>query len=342
MEKSERIELIQQIEQRTDSKVLVYFTGDKQTFETKIGNDVIPLFYQHLEKIGVQDKITLILYTNGGITNSGFGIVNLIREYCKNFCVIVPFKCLSTGTLITLGADEILLSKVGQLSPIDPSTFHPLGPTQSQPIQGMPPQTISINVEDVMGYFELARDDAKINPDNMVEIFKTLASNVHPVVLGAVKRAENQVRYMANTLLKFHCTDEKRNTKITNELLKERFSHQYLITRREAKSIGLPIGDISPIESLVMKLYGKYSDYLDLQSEFNPDQLLGKESQVSTTINQAIIESAGLTDVYRTSLELTSIPITINRSRPSISEGSPSIISRQIQEKRILQGWTRI
>ena len=120
-----------------------------------------------------------MLYTNGGITNAGFAIVNLIREYCDKFNIIVPFKCHSTGTLIALGADEILMSKVGQLSPIDPSTFHALGPKDQT--SGII-QPISINVEDIMGYFELAKDDAKIDSNNMIEAFKILATNIHPVL----------------------------------------------------------------------------------------------------------------------------------------------------------------
>ena len=62
MGKAERIKLIRQIEHDTGSRILVYFTGDQPTFETKIGNDAIPLFYEHLEKIKAQEKITLMLY----------------------------------------------------------------------------------------------------------------------------------------------------------------------------------------------------------------------------------------------------------------------------------------
>ena len=339
MEKADRVKIIREIEEFTHSKVLVYFTGDKQTFETRIGNDVIPLFYDHLEKIGQQEKITLMLYTNGGITNAGFGIVNLIREYCTKLCVVVPFKCLSTGTLMALGADEILMSKVGQLSPIDPSTLHKLGPQITPPMPGMAPQSIPINVEDVMGYFELAREDAKIDPENMTEIFKTLARSIHPVVLGAIKRAENQVQYMANALLKFHCADQAKNSKIIDELLKQRFSHQYLITRQEAKAIGLPIGDISKIESLVMNLYRDYSNYLGLQSNHQPDRILGNKNQVSATINQAVIESVGMTDVNKTDLELVAVADTAAVLQHS--SGSPKVIARQIQENRIPRGWVR-
>ena len=219
-----------------------------------------------------------MLYTNGGITNAGFAIVNLIREYCDKFNIIVPFKCLSTGTLIALGADEILMSKVGQLSPIDPSTFHALGPKDETSEITQP---VPINVEDIVSYFELAKDDAKIDPNNMIEAFKILAANIHPAVLGAVKRAELQVRYMANTPLRFHCTDDAKNSKIVNELLKERFSHQYLITRREARDIDLPIGDISSIEGSVMGLYKQYEDLLGLRSNFNPNRILGSAAQKS-------------------------------------------------------------
>ena len=275
-----------------------------------------------------------MLYTNGGITNAGFAIVNLIREYCDKFNIIVPFKCHSTGTLIALGADEILMSKVGQLSPIDPSTFHALGPKDQT--SGII-QPISINVEDIMGYFELAKDDAKIDSNNMIEAFKILATNIHPAVLGAIKRAELQVSYMANTLLRFHCTDDTKNSKIVNELLKERFSHQYLITRREAKDIGLPIGDISDIESSVMGLYKQYEGLLGLQSNFNPNQILGNAIQKSLDVNQAILENAEMTHTHRTSVELTEMKIAVPSPPGSISQ--PNIIQRQIQESRTPLGW---
>lgn len=340
MGKDERLDLIKTIEEHTNSRVMVYFTGDRRSFETKIGNDVIPLFYEHLDAIGHQKKITLMLYTLGGITNAGFGLVSLIREYCDEFDVIVPFKCLSTGTLMVLGANRIFMSKVGQLSPIDPSTFHNLGPREQLP--GMLPQSIPINVEDVMGYFELARDDAKIDPNNMTEVFKILASKIHPVTLGAIKRAENQVAYMASTLLRFHSTRKQRNAKIVNELLKERFSHQYLITRREAEGLGLPIGDISPIEEAVMTLYREYASFLDLGSDFLPEQILGGSDQKSVDVNQAVVESTQMSHTYRTVLELFVTSQDDTQRHPSPHDGHPDPhIMRQIQQNVRSVGWIK-
>jgi hypothetical protein len=51
-----------------DSKPLVYVTGDRQGFETQIGGDVIDLFIDQLDKIGVVKKLSLYLYTRGGDT----------------------------------------------------------------------------------------------------------------------------------------------------------------------------------------------------------------------------------------------------------------------------------
>ena len=44
MGKKERIELIKKIEEVTDSKVLVYVTGDRQGLETRISSDAFHLF----------------------------------------------------------------------------------------------------------------------------------------------------------------------------------------------------------------------------------------------------------------------------------------------------------
>lgn len=332
MNKGDRINLIKQIEKKTDSTVLVYFTGDRPRFETRIGNDVIPKFYEHLSKIGHQEKITLIIYTLGGITNAGFGIVNLIREYCNKFDVIVPFKCYSTGTLIALGANQILMSKVGQLSPIDPSTIHPLGPSiPSNP--GLPPKNAPINVEDVMGYFQLAKENGGVRAEDMVKVFNMLADKIHPVVLGAIKRSELQVEYMAKSLLKLHCDDDEKISKMINELLRERFSHQYLITRREAKNIGLSIGDIGSIEDLVMQLYEKYAEFLGLNDSSDPLVLSKNTNQKDTTINQAVIESTTFTDTF--SSELSIHPIPVNMQTP------PNIQGTEVEISITPNGWTR-
>lgn len=75
-----RIELYRQLEEALDSKVLVYVTSDRTGFETQIAQDVIDLFINHLDKIGITEKISLYLYTRGGDTAAAWNIVNLLRQ----------------------------------------------------------------------------------------------------------------------------------------------------------------------------------------------------------------------------------------------------------------------
>ena len=104
---SARTELLRQIEEDRGSKVVLYATGDRGGLETRIGQDVIDLFVDHLDEIGPVPKISLVLYTSGGSTSAAWNLVNLIRMFCDDFEVVTPSKCMSAGTLISLGAEAV-------------------------------------------------------------------------------------------------------------------------------------------------------------------------------------------------------------------------------------------
>ena len=96
--------------------------------ETQISTDVLEYFSDHLDKIGKVEKISLFLYTQGGDTMAAWSLVNLIRQFCEKFEIIIPSKARSSGTIISLGADEIIMTKQATLGPIDPSLNNPLNP----------------------------------------------------------------------------------------------------------------------------------------------------------------------------------------------------------------------
>src|SRR3989344_2937480 len=124
----ERNELFKSLEKERDSRVVAYITGDRPPFSTRIAADVVPLLSDLLERIGKAKKISLFLYTSGGDMLAPVRIVKLIRHHCDSFEVIIPYKAHSAGTLIALGADAIVMGKLGELTPVDPSTGHPFNP----------------------------------------------------------------------------------------------------------------------------------------------------------------------------------------------------------------------
>lgn len=156
-----RIELYKQIETERKSKLLVYITSTRSGLETQIANDILPKFTEHLDKLGDTDKITLYLYTNGGNTLAAWSLVNLIRSFCKNFEVIIPANCFSSGTLICLGSDSIVMTKQATLGPIDPSVNGPFNP--NVPGINDPNAKLPVSVEFVNAYVEMAKETFGIN-----------------------------------------------------------------------------------------------------------------------------------------------------------------------------------
>lgn len=329
------IKIIKEIQDIRKSKMLVYITGDRRRFETKIGMDVFPMIYEHLSQIGDVKKLDLLIYSTGGITMAGFGLVNLLREFCKEFNVLIPFKALSAATLICLGANEIIMGKLGQLSPIDPSIPHPLGPSIQNPIKPQVKQTIPISVEDVSAYIELAKDSGLKKEKSIQLVFDKLTNSVNPLALGAVHRKKEQIKFLADYLLSYHLKDVNQRKMIINTLIKERFSHNYLIGRNEAKNIlKLNIIDIDiNLEKLIMDLFNEYSEILLLNEEFSEEIFLGKENQKTGIFNRAIIQSENLIHAFQTQSTFQRHKIH-DPKRPIPQIGYSQLILRQ--------GWIKV
>ena len=310
MSMHDRTSIISPIEKALYTKLIAYLTGDRQGMPTQIGSDAVPLFRRHLESIGEVESISLFLYSRGGDTNVPWRLVSLIREYCEQFNVIVPFRAHSAATLLSLGADNIYMSKMAELSSIDPSvanTFNPPDPAN-------PAARVAISVEDVNAYKDLARrfgigeDKAELN----AQVFLALASKIDPLALGNVERSYNQIRKLAEDLLHMHMESDDKNQKcivsIVDTLTQRLYSHQHLINRKEAKRIGLKVEAVDkPLEEIMWKLFADYSTEMLLDQAFNAPRLLGSQSTARIDLRRAFVESSSLTDAFITTGQIVKL-----------------------------------
>ena len=336
MEKEQRHEQLRQIERARGSRAIAYITGDRENAGTKIGMDVFPFFYQVLSKIGPTPKIDILLYSTGGATMAAWGLANLIKEFCDEFSVLIPFKAHSTATLLALGANEIVMGRLGQLSPVDPTVTSPFNPQLApNPLQPLP-QLLPVSVEDVVAYLELAKQEAGLESEaSMVEIFKKLSDNIQPMALGSVYRAKEQIKLLSKRLLCFHMDDEKEDKKIQTiikALTRELFSHDYLIGRREAKEtikLKVTIPDQS-LEAVIWTAFSAYASAIELFVPYNSSVALGTADQQVVTVNGAYIESTDAGFVHRTVRE-------VRRFGRGDVPGMPQVAG--IGEQVLNQGW---
>lgn len=331
MNRQARIDLIHEIEEERGSKVLVYITGDRAGLQTKIGVDTFPFLAEHLEEFNEPERIDLFLYSTGGVTMAGYSLVNLIRENCQSFGVLIPFKALSCATLVTLGADDIVMTKTGQLSPIDPLITHPLGPSISVG-PGGPRQVLPVSVEDIFNYVNLAKEELGITDvDSLERVLENLSQKVHPLILGMGYRLREQSEFLARTLLSTHMDDENKISNIIEKLTRGRFSHNYIFNRKEVKEIlKLPIIDSASVESKVSSLFREYQQILQLANPHSRELAIGDSEEARRSFNRAIIESENRTHVFRSEKLFRRIEFPI---------GNTNVMTSQVIEQNIHDGW---
>ncbi len=299
-QQNNRLNLIGELQEKLNSSLICYITGDRENLNTRIAPDVIRVFYRHLESVGPKERITLFLYTRGGDVLTPWRLVNLIREYCSHFSVLVPFRTYSAGTLICLGADEIIMGKMGELSPIDPSVanaFNPEDPNNKL-------ARIPVSVEDVSSYIGLAQEMAGVKKEEEItEVFLRLSKKVHPLALGNVHRNYSLIRSLGRKLLELHSKEESSEQikQMIDNLTEQLYAHNYMIPRSEAKnSIKLKVFEPpQDIERLMWSLYEYYEHDLKLIEPFNPSLLLkDHEQQVDFEATGGIIESLEKLDMF--------------------------------------------
>jgi hypothetical protein len=340
----DREKLIKQIENIRKSRVITYLTSDRQgPISARIAMDVIPLISKHLRMIGKTENIDLFLYSAGGDTMVPWRLVSMMREYCDKFSVLIPYKAHSAATMISLGADEIVMSDLSEISPIDPSTaniFNPQDPHNPQ-------NKIPISVEDVMAYFDLAKNKFGIkNDEDLARVFnKFVESNpqIHPLALGNINRTHNLIRILAKRLLKSHKLPLKEDEieKIVDYFTEKLYSHQYFIGRKEAKE-DLGVTTIQYADNILSKamtdLYEEYKEEMGLGINiWNPENELGVNAvQNRKTYKIAFIESVQLSNFFESIIDYRKQQVNIVQQTP---QGPIQVPQEQVGFKIVGQGW---
>ena len=330
----DRKKLYRRIERDRNTKVIAFVTSDRTGMEAQIAQDCIDAFVDLLESIGPTNRISLMLHTAGGQTLAAWRLVNLILIFCDELEVIIPMKALSAGTLISIGADRIIMTKQAALGPIDPSVNNPLNPQAS--IGGQVKQ-VPVSVESVRGYLEAAKEELKIKDQReLSSILMNLTNHIHPLVLGEIFRSQTQIRYLARKLLPRQVQNEEQIKSIIDFLCADSGSHDYTINRREASDLGLKVEKPSDeLYRIIRKIYLSYSSELKLLEPYTPQAYItgaALNSPVNYLIPRALVEgTAGGSYGFVSEGTLTRVQTQVNNA---VQEG--------VKDERVFEGWRKL
>lgn len=251
-DKKQLLQLIQDLEKTRGNRVIVYWLPPT----ARMSEAVVTSFYDHLTAIGKQKAIDLVLFTHGGDTEIPWRLVTLIREFCDKFSVLIPYRAYSGGTLLAMGADEIVMTPLSVLGPIDPTRTHPLLPKREGAAEAEP-----ISVQDMRHAMRFISETAlpgegtQYTPEAMAEIVTALFDKIHPLAIGAIEQSYALAKLIGIKCLSSHMDpvkDKKKIEEIVNTLCDEYKSHAYQISRKEAKEIGLKAVDAKAAEDAAM------------------------------------------------------------------------------------------
>lgn len=205
-------------------------------FMSNIDDDSVPVLYQCLQAVGRVERLDLVLATKGGTVTVARRVAMLLREFTSQLAVVVPHEARSAGTLLCLGADELVLGPLAELSPIDPN----LASTWPPPPDG----TGSLSAEDIRAFRAMAAEWFGVtSAEDRLQVLALVAQRVFPGSLAALYRYDRLCRRTAYELLSRQLPEaaEDARHRIVDQLVSGYDAHDHVITRADAVALGLNV-----------------------------------------------------------------------------------------------------
>ncbi|MGE5126142.1 MAG: SDH family Clp fold serine proteinase [Betaproteobacteria bacterium] len=242
--------LLERIQKKVEGTFLSYWTS---TSGSVCDNDVMAL-HAILDARGPQERIALFVKSDGGSGMASLRLVHLLRKYAGRLTVIAPLNCASAATMLALGADTIQMGPLSYLTAVDTSLEHDLSPLDHTN------QLVPVSNDEVDRVIRLWKETFARRGDG-VNPYQELYKYLHPLVIGALDRASSLSLMLCREILGYHMKDARKAERIARRLNSSYPAHQYPITSREARKLGLKVQDIpSDLDALLQELNLLYSE----------------------------------------------------------------------------------
>ena len=223
-----RAELISSIQKARNSKVFVFYARNT------LDNSNTQPFLEFLQQIGKQDRLDLFLLSPGGFSDEAFKMSRWCRQHAEEFNVIIPYYAKSAATLLSLGANTLLMGPSSELGPIDPQI-----PIPDE--YGRLRYVSALSIKEALGVIENLTES---DQDKMFK-YMPLIEGIDLNVLGDYARVIESSKQYASKLLEesqlLKNNSKKERDRIAHELTEGYYSHGYAIGVDEARNLGFKV-----------------------------------------------------------------------------------------------------
>jgi len=232
----QRQTLIKHIQQKFNRRIICYISG----IAALINRDDTVFFVDLLHNIMPDADLDLILHTGGGDIDAAEKLISIVRTRVGigKLRVIVPDFAKSAGTLMTLGADKIVMSDTSELGPIDPQVN----------LNDGHGNLIRHSVQTYLDAYEFHSAALQKNPNDIVA--HIMLGKLEPATVKLFEAVRDRARKFAEDQLKLGMFRSVPGnfTKIAADLIdtKRWLTHGQMIGWQDASKIGLSVDYLPP------------------------------------------------------------------------------------------------
>lgn len=205
-----------------------------------INRDDTVFFVDLLHNVKKGDNLDLMLHTGGGDIDAAEKLISIVRTRVGTgqLRVIVPDFAKSAGTLMALGADEIVMSDMSELGPIDPQIA----------LNDGHGNRIAHSVQSYLDAYDAHSAALQADPGNVAA--GIMLGKLDPATLKVFEAVRDRARRFAENQLKrgMFRAGIGNYTKIAADLIdtKRWLTHGQMIGCQDAIDIGLTVRYVEP------------------------------------------------------------------------------------------------
>jgi hypothetical protein len=228
--------------------------GDFSTIDYKLFQRIRNLLD---EVVGSRDEteIDLWLDSGGGKASAAYKIALLLRSRARILRVVIPDYAKSAATLLALAADEIYMGEAAELGPLDAQIgYEKAGMTISaldvaRSLEDLAEKGISMAISGgaaVLETTQLSRTESlSAMVDFATKFMAPVVDKLDPTIIHWSTSLLNESAHYARRLLKMRRQENlelnERLQRLPEQLVELYPSHGFVISRDEARDLGLPI-----------------------------------------------------------------------------------------------------
>jgi hypothetical protein len=215
-------------------------------------------------------ELDLVVHCHGGSIHTAYQIVALLRLHCSTLIAVVPLRAKSAGTLLTIGADRIVMDEIAELGPLDTQIYEErpggkgeftsaLNPFKAlEQLQAYSLETLDLAMRLIVRRSGLDLDNSLRAAIEFVRATTgPLLAQLEAEKLGEYSRALSIGEEYGKRLLRRSGEwDEEKASTLIQRLVHGYPTHEYVIDYAEALDLGLPVELFAPCEhAAVLSLY---------------------------------------------------------------------------------------